>query len=36
VEVVVIFVDGVLDGGGPTVLAEGFEVFVLSERDGLA
>jgi hypothetical protein len=35
-EVVVIFVDGVLDGIGPTVLAESFEVFVLGERDGLA
>ena len=31
-----VFVDGTLYGLGPTVLAEGFKVFVLGERDGLA
>ena len=36
VEVPVVFVDGVLHGLGPAVLAEGFEVFVLGEWDGQA
>jgi hypothetical protein len=34
-EVVVVLVDGIVDGVAPAVGAEGFDVFVLGEADGL-